>query len=97
MEWYLSRAKRKAIEEGRWQRTRQINVQRMLDDMANDPYRSQIPQWSINLTMHDLYGGEAQGFCLGVTYPDAYSIISTSRFAINNRSQMGLENFLTTV
>ena len=97
MEWYLSRAKRKAIEEGRFQSRGQINVERMFEDLQNDPYRSQIPQWSINLTKHDLYGGAAANFCLGVTNPDAYSIISTSRFAINNRSQMGLENFLTTV
>lgn len=97
MEWYLERAKRKAIEEGRFQSRGQINAERMFKDLQNDPYRDQIPQWSINLTMHDLYAGAASNFCLGITHPDAYSIISTSRFAINNRSQMGLENFLTVV
>lgn len=96
-DWYLDRAKQRAILEERWQTGQQMNIEQMLEDLGKDPYRRRIPQWTIHLTKQDLYGGEAQGFCLGCTIPDAFSIISTKRFPINNRSQMGLENFLTTV
>lgn len=95
-EWYLDRAKQRSIQEERWQRTGQINIEQMAQDLWSDPYRKQIPQWSIHLTNYDLYGGAAQGFCLGYTLPDAFSIISTNRF-LNRNNPMGLENFLTTV
>ena len=96
MDWYLARAKQRALSEDRWHARRQINAEQMLIDLNHDPYRHQIPQWSINLTTHDLYGGEASNFCLGVTQPDAFSIISTSRF-IKQNNQLDMENFLTTV
>ena len=96
MEWYLERAKQNAKNEGRWQSRKQISVAQMYEDLANDPYAKKIPQWGIYLTMHDLYGGSASNFCLGVTKADAFSIISTKRF-LDRHNQLNIDNFQTTV
>ena len=43
--WYLARAKQKAIQEGRWQTRGQINVDQITEDLSYDPYFTKIPQW----------------------------------------------------
>ena len=96
IEWYLERAKLRAIQEGRWQTRGQINVEQMTHDLSNDPYFKKIPQWGIYLTAHDLYGGAATNFCLGLTCPDAFSVISIRRF-LDRNNNLKLDDFLTVV
>ena len=96
VDWYLERARNRACFEGRWQTRRQINVEQMMEDLSNDPYLGKIPQWGIYLTSHDLYGGAATNFCLGVTRPDAFSVVSIKRF-LDRNNHLNLNNFLTTV
>lgn len=95
MEWYLERAKMRAMAEGRWPNRGQISVSQMLNDLSQDPYFRQIPQWGIYLTKHDLYGDGANGFCLGCTHPDAFTVISTHRFL--NGNEFDLKAFQTVV
>ena len=96
IEWYLERAKQRAIQEGRWQTTGQVNVEQMMFDLSNDPYFQQIPQWGIYLTTYDLYGGAATNFCVGITHPNAFSVLSTRRF-LDHNNHLNLNDFLTTV
>lgn len=96
MEWYLERAKQKAKMDGRWQTRGQINIAQMVEDLSNDPYAKKIPQWGIYLTMHDLYGGSANNFCLGFTRPDAFSIISARRF-LDSNNHLDVDSFQTVV
>lgn len=104
VDWYIDQAKQRAIREGRWQMRGQISIDKLCDDLTDDPYRSQIPQWSVLITKHDLYGhtynsaGQKQrlNFCLGVSHEDKFSIISTARF-IDRNNQLNIEGFKTVV
>lgn len=100
VEWYIERARQKAKQEGRWQTRKQISIDQLCLDLHNDPYRVQIPQWSVLITKDDLYGTQSNGrklnFCLGVSHENEHSIISTHRF-VDSGGYLNLEEFKTVV
>ncbi|MBQ7633703.1 MAG: hypothetical protein IJS88_06295 [Alphaproteobacteria bacterium] len=104
VDWYIDKAKAKAIEEGRWYSRRQISIDQLCKDITEDPYRSQIPQWSVLITKHDLYGTytnqyglkQKLNFCLGVSHENQFSIISTARF-LDANSRLDVEGFKTVI
>ena len=95
IDWYIEQAKKKAIEEGRWEPTKQINVDEMCHCLLLDPYFRKIPQFGIYLTKYDLYSSNASNYCLGQTVPGRYSIISTNRFW--NETKFDVDNFKTVI
>ena len=94
-EWYIGRAKLKAMDQGRWQTKRQISINQLWDDMSSDPYCKKIPQWSILVTKHDLYA-DGLNFCLGVSKENAFSIVSTAR-CLNRDNTLNVEGLKTIV
>ncbi|MBR1601113.1 MAG: hypothetical protein IJ677_05990 [Alphaproteobacteria bacterium] len=95
VEWYIGRAKLKAMEQGRWQTRGQISINQLWEDLSSDPYCKKIPQWSILVTKHDLYA-DGLNFCLGVSKENAFSIISTARF-VDGNNRFDVEGFKTVV
>lgn len=95
VEWYIGRAKVKAMEQGRWQTRGQISINQLWDDMSSDPYCKKIPQWSILVTKHDLYA-DGLNFCLGVSKENAFSIVSTAR-CLNRDNTLNVEGLKTLV
>lgn len=104
VDWYIERARQAAAHEGRWQTRGQISATQLCQDLTDDPYRSQIPQWSVLITKHDLYGhtlnqfGQMQrlNYCLGISHENKFSIISTARF-LNPDNSLNIEGFKTVV
>lgn len=104
VDWYIDQAQKTAKTEGRWYSRGQISIDRLCQDLSDDPYRSQIPQWSVLITKHDLYGhyinqyGQKQklNFCLGVSHENQFSIISTARF-LDANNFLDIEGFKTVV
>lgn len=98
--WYLQRAKLRAMQDNRWQSRGQLHVGQMLQDLSHDPYFKKIPQWRIFLTSQDLYSHDGNGnilnFCLGCTNSLGIAVISTRRFCDRN-NRFNVENFQTTV
>ena len=95
VEWYIGRAKIKAMQQGRWQSRGQISINQLWEDLSSDPYCKKIPQWSVFVTKHDLYA-DGLNFCLGVSKENAFSIISTARF-IDSNNVLDVEGFKTVV
>ena len=64
-----------------------------------DPYAKKIPQYSLLITTHDLYGtlnnGQLLNFCNGVTHEGKFAIISASRFV--EGGVLDVERFKTVV
>ena len=99
VQWYIERAKQKAIEQGRWQERRQISIDQLYQDLSNDPYARRIPQYSILVTRHDLYGtsgGRLLNFCNGVTREGQFCIVSTARF-LDDNNRLDIDRFQTVV
>ncbi|MBO6281486.1 MAG: hypothetical protein J6N49_03025 [Alphaproteobacteria bacterium] len=100
VDWYLMRARQKAMMEGRWPQRGQISIDQLCADLHSDPYRTQIPQWSVLITKQDLYGtlsnGQKLNFCLGVSHENEHSIISTARF-VDRNGILDTEEFKTVV
>ena len=104
IEWYIENARLRAAREGRWQTKKQISIDQLCKDLTDDPYRAQIPQWSVLVTKHDLYGTTIDDFgrprklnyCLGVSHENQFSIISTARF-LDAYSRLDIEGFKTVV
>lgn len=95
VEWYIGRAKIKAMQQSRWQSRGQISINQLWEDLSSDPYCKKIPQWSIFVTKHDLYA-DGLNFCLGVSKENAFSIISTARF-VDRNNVLDIEGFKTVV
>lgn len=95
VEWYIGRAKVKAIQQNRWQTKKQISIDQLWEDLSSDPYCKKIPQWSILITKHDLYA-DGLNFCLGVSKENAFSIVSTARF-LDQNNHLDIEGFKTVV
>jgi len=95
VDWYIGRAKIKAMQQNRWQTKGQISINQLWDDLSSDPYCKKIPQWSILVTKHDLYA-DGLNFCLGVSKENAFSIVSTARF-IDRNNVLDVEGFKTVV
>lgn len=99
IQWYIERAKQKAIQQGRWQERGQISIDQLYYDLSNDPYAKKIPQYSILITKHDLYGtsgGQLLNFCNGVTKEGNFAIVSTARF-IDRNNRLDIDRFQTVV
>lgn len=104
VDWYIENARQAAIREGRWQTRKQISITQLCQDLTDDPYRSQIPQWSVLVTKHDLYGhvtnqyGQRQrlNYCLGVSHENQFSIISIARF-LDSNNRLDIESFKTVI
>ena len=98
--WYIDRAQKKAVEQGRWQTRGQISIGQLYDDLKNDPYAQKYPQFSILVTSHDLYGTGSDGrllnFCNGVSKEGRFSIVSTARFKDRN-GNLDIERFKSVV
>lgn len=95
VEWYIGRAKIKAMQQNRWQTRGQISIEQLWDDLSSDPYCKKIPQWSLLVTKHDLYADKLN-FCLGVSKENAFSIVSTARF-IDRNNRLDVEGLKTIV
>lgn len=94
IEWYITRAKEQAKIDGRYVRGQgQISIDRLWKDLSDDPYAKKIPQYSILLTKHDLYGADGSGgllnFCNGVTAEGHFCIVSCARFMNGNKLDIG--------
>ena len=104
VDWYIENARLAAVHEGRWQTRGQISATQLCQDLIDDPYRAQIPQWSVLITKHDLYGHIPDQFgrlrklnyCLGISQENKFSIISTARF-LNADNSLNIEGFKTVV
>lgn len=104
VDWYIESACMAAVHEGRWQTRRQISATQLCEDLTADPYREQIPQWSVLITKNDLYGhttdqfGRQQrlNFCLGISYENQFSIISIARF-LDEQKRLNIEGFKTVI
>ena len=100
IEWYIQRAKQKAYLQGRWQERGQISIDQLYEDLSNDPYAKKIPQLSILITKHDLYGtgpdGRLLNFCNGVTKEGRFAIVSTARF-LDENNRLDIDRFQTVV
>ena len=93
VEWYIARAKRRSMIEGRFQRTGQISANQLSDDLLSDPYAKEIPQWSVLITKSDLYASGIN-YCLGYSQENKFSIVSVARFFDQN-GNLDIENFKT--
>ena len=100
VDWYLMRARQTAMLEKRWFERGQISIDQLCVDLHSDPYRQQIPQWSVLITKQDLYGtlpnGDKLNFCLGVSHENEHSVISTARF-VGRNGVLDPEEFKTVV
>lgn len=104
VDWYIEQAQKTAKQEGRWYSRKQISIDQLCQNLTEDPYRSQIPQWSVLITKHDLYGtitddyGHKQklNFCLGVSHENKFSIVSTARF-LDSRGVLDIEGLKTVI
>jgi len=100
IQWYIERAKLKAKQQGRWQSRGQISIDQLYDDLSSDPFAKKIPQMSLLITKHDLYGTQSNGqllnFCNGVTKEGNFAIISTARF-IDENNNFDIERFNSVV
>lgn len=99
IDWYIARAKLKAVRQHRWAERGQISIDQLYEDLSNDPHAERIPQLSLLITRYDLYGTQSNGqllnFCNGVTKEGKFAIISTARFM--NGNTLDLERFKTVV
>ena len=93
LDWYIARAKHRSKNEERFQKTGQISVNQLCEDLAADPYTKKIPQWSILITRHDLYA-TGLNYCLGISEENKFAIVSVARF-IDEDNKLDLENFKT--
>lgn len=100
IQWYIERAKRKAMLEHRWLERKQISIDQLYQDLHDDPYAKKIPQYSLLITRHDLYGtghdGRLLNFCNGVTKPGRFAIISTARF-LDENNKLDIDRFQSVV
>ncbi len=100
IQWYIERAKLKAIQQHRWNERGQISIDQLYQDLSQDPYAKQIPQFSLLITSHDLYGtnhdGQLLNFCNGVTKEGHFAIISTARF-LDGNNHLDIDRFQSVV
>lgn len=96
VQWYIERAKQKAYLQNRWQERKQISIDQLCQDLANDPYAEKIPQMQLLITKHDLYGTQSNGqllnFCNGVSKQGKFAIVSTARF-LDENNRLDIERF----
>ena len=100
IDWYIRRARDKSEQQGRWRPGReQLSIDQLCQDLEADPYSKKIPQYSLLITTHDLYGtlsnGQLLNFCNGVTHEGKFAIISASRFV--EGGVLDVERFKTVV
>ena len=98
-QWYIERAKAKAVAQGRWNnRQHQLSITQLYEDTYNDPYAKKIPQFQILVTKHDLYAelenGRLLNFCNGVAREGQFLIVSTYRF-LDEGGKLDIERFKT--
>lgn len=100
IQWYIERAKLKAIKDRRWYEQGQISIDQLYQDLYDDPFAKKIPQFSLLVTSYDLYGkgpdGNLLNFCNGVTNEGHFAIISTNRL-MNNDGSLNIDRFQTIV
>lgn len=94
VDWYISHAGYRSTQEGRWKLGHQLSAEQLWEDLTENPYFKDTPQYFFLLLKHDMYFGE-NNFCLGVTKPDAFSIVSTS--SILSDKSLNIEEFKTLV
>lgn len=95
VDWYISHARYRATEEGRWQMGHIISAEQLWDDLSSDPYSQGMPQCSFLITKYGMYFGD-EDFCMGVTKPDAFSIVSTAGL-LDEEKNLNIERFKTLV
>ncbi len=100
IDWYIAHAAEQAKRDGRFLERGQISIDSLYENLASDPYAKKIPQLSVLITKHDLYGrqsnGELLNYCLGVSEENSFSIVSISRF-FNRNNCLDQEGFKTIV
>ncbi|MDD4556614.1 MAG: hypothetical protein PHE89_04735 [Alphaproteobacteria bacterium] len=90
-EWHILNAKEQAKEDGR---DNQLNASTLFQTMQQDPTNKTFPQFTVLLTLDDLYPSKDMNYCLGIGDEGIGCVVSVNRF-LDHNNNLNVKNFKT--